>query len=65
MDWFFISNYSFGNTYNQQAGKLEEGVKYGRLELAKFVGLTGFQDIVEVLSSPSTLVPLSRKIRFK
>uniref|UniRef100_A0A1J3CZW9 Ran-binding protein 10 n=1 Tax=Noccaea caerulescens TaxID=107243 RepID=A0A1J3CZW9_NOCCA len=30
-----------------RAGKLEEGVKYGRLELAKFVGLTGFQDIVE------------------
>ncbi|AEE31798.1 SPla/RYanodine receptor (SPRY) domain-containing protein [Arabidopsis thaliana] len=28
-------------------GKLEEGVNYGRLELAKFVGLTGFQDIVE------------------
>ncbi|KAG7593967.1 LIS1 homology motif [Arabidopsis thaliana x Arabidopsis arenosa] len=30
-----------------RVGKLEEGVKYGRLELAKFVGLTGFQDIVE------------------
>ncbi|VYS48051.1 unnamed protein product [Arabidopsis thaliana] len=30
-----------------RVGKLEEGVNYGRLELAKFVGLTGFQDIVE------------------
>ncbi|KAJ4917260.1 SPla/RYanodine receptor (SPRY) domain-containing protein [Raphanus sativus] len=30
-----------------QVGKLEEGVKYSRLELAKFVGLTGFQDKVE------------------
>ncbi|XP_010478942.1 PREDICTED: ran-binding protein 10 [Camelina sativa] len=30
-----------------RVGKLEEGVKYGRLELAKFVGLTGFQDIIE------------------
>ncbi|KAL1202337.1 Ran-binding protein M [Cardamine amara subsp. amara] len=30
-----------------RAGKLEEGVKYGRLKLAKFVGLAGFQDIVE------------------
>ncbi|KAL1196063.1 Ran-binding protein M [Cardamine amara subsp. amara] len=28
-------------------GALEEAVKYGRLELAKFVGLTAFQDIVE------------------
>ncbi|VVB11672.1 unnamed protein product [Arabis nemorensis] len=30
-----------------RVGKLEEGVKYGRLELAKFVGLARFQDIVE------------------
>ncbi|CAF1930175.1 hypothetical protein Bca4012_072857 [Brassica carinata] len=30
-----------------RVGKLAEGVKYGRLELAKFVGLTEFQDIIE------------------
>lgn len=38
-------------------GKLEEGVKYSRLELAKFVGLTGFQDKVEVPMTPLTLFP--------
>ncbi|KAG2320449.1 hypothetical protein Bca4012_056510 [Brassica carinata] len=30
-----------------RVGKLAEGVKFGRLELAKFVGLTEFQDIIE------------------
>ncbi|KAH0926490.1 hypothetical protein HID58_018746 [Brassica napus] len=30
-----------------RVGKLAEGVKYGRLELAKFVGLPEFQDIIE------------------
>ncbi|XP_010543632.1 PREDICTED: ran-binding protein 10 [Tarenaya hassleriana] len=30
-----------------RVGALEEAVKYGRLELAKFLGVTGFQDIVQ------------------
>lgn len=53
MDYF--SNLWFWKTWNKQVGKLAEGVKFGRLELAKFVGLTDFQDIIEVQINPSTL----------
>lgn len=36
-------------------------MKYGRLELAKFVGLTGFQDIVEVPNDSFNFIPFSFK----
>ncbi|KAF2545132.1 hypothetical protein F2Q70_00022242, partial [Brassica cretica] len=42
-----------------RVGKLAEGVKYGRLELAKFVGLTEFQDIIEVLMTPFNFIPFA------
>ena len=34
-------------------------MKYGRLELAKFVGLTEFQDIIEVLMTPFNFIPFA------